>query len=81
MRFGDERVLALLSGLVGFRLLPRGFVHHDLRQRVGALLGRDLRPGQMTYDLRRLRLHGLMTRQPGSPPLPGHPSWLSGGIV
>jgi hypothetical protein len=66
LRFGDERVLALLSGLVGFRLLPHGFAHRDLRQQVSALLGRDLRPGQMTYDLRRLRLHGLIARRPGS---------------
>ncbi len=66
LRFGDERVLDLLSSLVWFRLLPRGFAHRDLRQQVGALLGRQIRPGQMTYDLRRLRLHGLIDRLPGS---------------
>jgi hypothetical protein len=66
LRFGDERVLALLSALVLFRLLPQGFAHRDLRPQVGALLGRDLRPGQMTYDLRRLRLHGLIERRPQS---------------
>lgn len=30
MRFGDERVLALLSALVLFRLLLREFAHRDL---------------------------------------------------
>lgn len=66
LRFGNERVLALLGGLVWFRLLPRGFAHRDLRQQVQTLLGRELRPGQMTYDLRRLRLHGLISRKPGT---------------
>ncbi|HVT60840.1 MAG TPA: hypothetical protein VHR45_20885 [Thermoanaerobaculia bacterium] len=66
LRFGDQRVLALLSALVAFRLLPHGFAHRHLRQQVGALLGREIRPGQMTYDLRRLRLHGLIERLPKS---------------
>ncbi|MDW5326743.1 hypothetical protein [Plantactinospora sp. KLBMP9567] len=30
------------------------------------LLGDDYRPGQMTYDLRRLRLNGLIRRPPRS---------------
>ena len=29
--------------------------------------------GQITYDLRRLRIHGLIQRIPHSFPLPGHP--------
>jgi len=67
LRFGDPRVMALLSALVLFRLLPRGFSNQDLREHVGPLLG--LTPGQltrgkMTYDLRRLRLHGLIERIP-----------------
>jgi predicted MarR family transcription regulator len=36
---------------------------------VAALLGRDLASysrGAMTYDLRRLRLHGLIQRRPGT---------------
>jgi hypothetical protein len=69
LRFGDPRVLALLSAIVLFRLLPRGFSNQDLRQYVAQLLG--LPPGQftqgkMTYDLRRLRLHGLIERIPHS---------------
>ena len=69
LRFGDRRVLALLSALVLFRLLPRGFTNRDLRKQVAPLLGldeADMTQGKMTYDLRRLRLHGLVERVPKS---------------
>jgi len=69
MRFADARVQALLNALLGFRLLPRGFSNRDLRERLAPLLGDlvgHIRPGQMTYDLRRLRLHGLIQRVPKS---------------
>ena len=69
LRFGDPRVHALLGALVVFRLLPHGFANRDLRAHVAPLLGRQaesLSPGQMTYDLRRLRLHGLIRRVPGT---------------
>jgi hypothetical protein len=67
LRFGDPRVLALLQALCGFAHLPAGFRNRDLRPQVAALLGRDLATysrGAMTYDLRRLRLHGLIERLP-----------------
>jgi hypothetical protein len=69
LRFGDQRVLALLSALAMFRLLPRGFSNADLRKHVGSLLGlppERITAGRMTYDLRRLRLHGLVMCQPRS---------------
>jgi hypothetical protein len=69
LRFGDRRVLALLMALVLFRLLPRGFTNRDLRREVAPLLGLDLASmtqGKMSYDLRRLRLHGLVERLPKS---------------
>jgi hypothetical protein len=69
LRFGDRRVHALLHTLCLFALLPTGFRHHDIRSHVGHLLGRDhdaYTTGQMTYDLRRLRLHGLIERIPRS---------------
>ena len=67
LRFGDLRVLALLTAILFFNLLPRGFSNKDLREYMAPLLG--LVPGQftqgkMTYDLRRLRLHGLIERIP-----------------
>lgn len=69
LRFGDPRVLALLSALLLFRHLPRGFSNSDLRQDMAQLLGLtpgQFTPGRMTYDLRRLRLHGLIERIPRS---------------
>ena len=48
----------------GFTHLPRGFRNRDLRPQVEALLGRPYTTAQMTYDLRRLRLKGLIHRIP-----------------
>jgi hypothetical protein len=64
LRFGDPRVMALLQALAGFTHLPRGFRNRDLRPQVEALLGRAYSRAQMTYDLRRLRLKGLIHRIP-----------------
>lgn len=67
LRFGDPRVLALFQVLVMFGLLPEGFRNHHLREHFARLLGLDptaLTPGQLTYQLRRLRLHGLIERIP-----------------
>src|SRR5215210_5007588 len=69
LRVGDRRVLALLAALLLFVHLPRGLSHRTLRQQVATALGVDLTAytsGQMTYDLRRLRLKGLLWRVPGS---------------
>ena len=69
LRFADVAVQALLSSLLVFRLLPRGFSNRDLRDHWAPLLGKspdDMTPGQMTYHLRRLRLHGLIERIPGT---------------
>jgi hypothetical protein len=67
LRFADAAVQALLSALLVFRLLPRGFSNRDLRDHWAPLLGEPpaaLTPGRMTYHLRRLRLHGLIERVP-----------------
>lgn len=67
LRFADPHVQALMQALLLFVLLPHGFSNRDLREHLAALLGLDpspLRPGRMTYDLRRLRLHGLIERIP-----------------
>jgi hypothetical protein len=69
LRFADAAVQALLSALLVFRLLPRGFSNRDLRNYWAPLLGKaptDITPGQMTYHLRRLRLHGMIERIPGT---------------
>jgi hypothetical protein len=66
LRFGDPRVMALLQALTAFTHLPRGFRNRDLRPHVAALLGSAYTSAQMTYDLRRLRLKGLIHRIPHS---------------
>ncbi len=67
LRFTDPHVEALLSTLIVFRLLPQGFTNPELRGLLAPLLGLipdQLTSGQMTYHLRRLRLHGLIQRIP-----------------
>jgi hypothetical protein len=69
LRFGDRRVHALMHALCLFALAPTGFRHREFRNHVAQLQGRDPRTytaGSMTYDLRRLRLHGLIARVSGS---------------
>lgn len=69
LRFADLRVMALFHALCLFLHLPAGFRNAQLRRHVAALLGRDLdsySSGAMTYDLRRLRLKGLIRRLPRS---------------
>ncbi len=69
LRFGDPRVHALMHALCLFALAPTGFRHREFRDHVAQLQGRDpatYRAGAMTYDLRRLRLHGLIERVPHS---------------
>jgi hypothetical protein len=67
LRLGDRRVLALMQTLCLFALSPTGFRHRDVRSAIAQLLGRapdQYTPAQMTYDLRRLRLHALIERVP-----------------
>jgi hypothetical protein len=65
--FGQERVQALLAVLVLFCLQPQGFRNRQLRPLLAQWLDlqpSDIRPGRLSYDLRRLRLHGLIERIP-----------------
>ncbi len=67
MRITDPRVQSLLAAVCVFKLLPGGFTNRDLRNCLAPLLGRhpgDMTSGQITYDLRRLRAHGLIERIP-----------------
>ena len=65
LRFGDQRVIALLSSLCSYRYLFAGLTNNSLRELVAGII-----PGytarQMTYDLRRLRRKGLIRRLDGS---------------
>jgi len=65
--FGQPRVQALLAVLVLFCLQPEGFRNRQLRPLLAQWLGiseSQISPGRMSYDLRRLRLHGLIERIP-----------------
>ena len=69
MPLTSSRVQALLAALCVFRLLPNGFTNRDLRTHLAPLLGLEpgaMTSGQLTYDLRRLRIHGLIERIPHS---------------
>ena len=58
-----------MHALILFRQLAHGFRAADLRQRLAALSGSDpasISQGAITYQLRRLRLHGLIERVPNS---------------
>ncbi|HEY2651887.1 MAG TPA: hypothetical protein VGI50_08200 [Solirubrobacteraceae bacterium] len=70
LRFGDTRATALAGALC--QLLPAvtGFTNKSLRGLVAGLLDQDYSysysQSKMSYDLRRLRLHGLIQRLPHS---------------
>src|SRR6266567_7684217 len=64
LRFGDPRVMALAGALCQTLLAATGFTNKNLRVLIAGLLCSAYTPGQMTYDLRRLRLNGLIRRLP-----------------
>jgi hypothetical protein len=66
LRFGDVRVMALAGALCLTVHAVAGFNNRSLRALVAGLLGGTYTSAQMTYDLRRLRLHGLIRRLPRS---------------
>jgi hypothetical protein len=69
LRWGDPRTTALFAALCAFVVTPAGFTNRSLRERVAALHDpgpRGYSAGRMTYDLRRLRLKGLIARLPHS---------------
>jgi hypothetical protein len=64
LRFGDPRVQALAGALCTTLLAATGITNKSLRALMTGLLHAPYTPGQMTYDLRRLRLAGLIRRIP-----------------
>jgi hypothetical protein len=67
LRFGDANAQAVLNAVLMFVFVARGFTNKDLRQQYAVLLGKradEISPGRMSYELRRLRLHGLIERLP-----------------
>jgi hypothetical protein len=62
LRFGDPRVQALAGALCTTLLAATGITNKSLRALMTGLLHAPYSPGQMTYDLRRLRLAGIIRR-------------------
>jgi hypothetical protein len=62
LRFGDPRVTALAGALAATLTAATGIRNKSLRALMTGLLHAPYTPGQMTYDLRRLRLAGLIRR-------------------
>ena len=69
LRFADPRTHQLLQALILFRQIAQGFRCDDLRRSLATLSGRapgQISQGAITYQLRRLRLHGFVERLPKS---------------
>ena len=69
LRFGDPRAHQLLQAVILFRQIAQGFRCDDLRRPLATLSGRapgQISQGAITYQLRRLRLHGFVERLPKS---------------
>jgi hypothetical protein len=64
LRFGDQRAMALAGALCHVLPAVTGFTNKSLRGLVAGHLGQDYSQSKMSYDLRRLRLHGLIQRLP-----------------
>ena len=66
LRFGDPRVMALAASLCVVVHAALGFTNRSLCARVSQPPGGRYTTAQCTYDLRRLRLKGLIQRLPHS---------------
>ena len=66
LRFGDTRAMALAGALCHQLHAVAGFTNKTLRTLVAAHLQQPYPQSRMSYDLRRLRLHGLIQRLPRS---------------
>jgi hypothetical protein len=66
LRFGDPRVMALAGALCAVVHAAVGFTNRSLCARVSPPLDGLYTTAQTTYDLRRLRLKGLIERLPHS---------------
>ena len=62
LRSGDPRVTALAGALASALAAAAGITSKSLRALITGLLNTRYTPGQMTYDLRRLRLAALIRR-------------------
>ena len=69
LRFGDPLVQALMQAVLSFVLLARGFTNREIRELLAQLLGvkpAHVNRGKMTYNLRRLKHHGIIEKLQGT---------------
>jgi hypothetical protein len=66
LRFGDPRTMALLGSIAAFAHVIGGLTNKSLRAQMAAHWRTQYSSAQATYDLRRLRLKGLIVRIEGS---------------
>jgi hypothetical protein len=66
LRFGDPRAMALLSSIAAFAHVMGGLTNRTLREHMTARWRPDYTTNQASYDLRRLRLKGLIERVEGT---------------
>jgi len=66
LRFGEPRTMALLGAVGAFAHVIGGLTNRSLRTQMAALWQPDYSSAQASYDLRRLRLKGLIARIEGT---------------
>jgi hypothetical protein len=66
LRFGDPRTMALLGSVAAFAHVIGGLTNKSLRTQMAAHWREDYSSAQASYDLRRLRLKGLIERIEGT---------------
>ena len=69
LKLGDPRVVAVLAALTLFSNTVNGFRNRNLREHVADLLGVEhehYSARKMSYDRKRLRLKGIISKQPHS---------------
>lgn len=62
LRFGEPRTMALLASIAAFAHVIGGLTNKSLRAQMAGLWQPDYTSAQASYDLRRLRLKGLIER-------------------
>ena len=72
LRFGEPRTMALLGSIAAFAHVIGGLTNKSLRTQMVAHWREDYSSAQASYDLRRLRLKGLIERIDGIEHLPRH---------
>ncbi len=65
LHFEDQRIMAIFAALARFALIPGELTNRTLRTAVAQFMAvspEQYKSSQMTYDLRRLRLNGIIER-------------------